>query len=52
MRFNGCDGFIVDFSKVDDLEIEIIAPYLYHVKFSEPFYDENGKRGKLFTEIP
>lgn len=52
MRFNGYDGFIINFSEVDDLEIDVIAPHLYHIKFSEPFYDEDGKRGKLITEIP
>lgn len=52
MRFNGYDGFIINFSEVDNLEIETIAPHLYHVKFSEPFYDENGKKGNLITEIP
>lgn len=52
MRFNGYDGFIFDLLEVDDLEIETIAPNLYHIKFSEPVYNEDGKYGKLITDIP
>lgn len=52
MRSNGYDGFIINFSKVDDLETEVVAPYLYHVKFSESVCDENSKRGKLTIDIP